>query len=520
METMKTTDELRFDKEKAYVGTYFVNGIRYDAYQAVYCTKPITGLIWSGEKSEDFFKLNIKVPRDISDGKLQCARILMYNPWGGDRGQPAARADELDNPMKEAVLRAGWVLVEPGMRGNNCFTGTPGNADFYNYAKLPRPLADLKAAIRYLRCGENARLIPGDKERIWIAGTSSGGCASSIIGTSGDSPLFTPYLEEIGAADASDAVYGSAPSCPVMNRSNGDAAMAWVRWEHTEEAHRYNKMYIKNHSAYINSLGLRAERDAGIVKKGVLLTSDNLKSYIYEGYIKEAAVKFLNGLGGKDEIDQYLSRPSEENPWYGTEPEKRDWIRPVYDKNGRVTDIEGTYDEFWHYCASEKLYDIKKPLNMQYDRPMFAPESMFEENGICSQTLGEIIESEWASPSSYSFGKPSDYAAVYSELGQKWLTEERNMSISEEYKTLIGLQRDCVNPMYFLEDKNNKTAKRWYLRTGTVDLVTPHSNFVLLGTKLMNRGKNVDMGFVWDQAHGLTDEIEEFINFASQEDRL
>ena len=40
--------------------------------------------------------------------------------------------------------------------------------------------------------------IPGNMERVISLGMSGGGGMSLILGTSGDSPLYEPYLEAIG----------------------------------------------------------------------------------------------------------------------------------------------------------------------------------------------------------------------------------------------------------------------------------------------------------------------------------
>lgn len=62
----------------------------------------------------------------------------------------------------------------------------------------------------------------------------SGGAQSSIIGASGDSELYTPYLESIGAAmtDAAgqsirDAVFGAMAWCPITSLDYADEAYEW-----------------------------------------------------------------------------------------------------------------------------------------------------------------------------------------------------------------------------------------------------------------------------------------------------
>ena len=79
---------------------------------------------------------------------------------------------------------------------------------------------DNKAAVRYLRY--NAAGLPGDAERVFVFGHSGGGAQSAVMGASGDSALYTPYLEALGAATAgadggplSDAIAGAMCWCPI-----------------------------------------------------------------------------------------------------------------------------------------------------------------------------------------------------------------------------------------------------------------------------------------------------------------
>ena len=91
-------------------------------------------------------------------------------------------------------MDAGFVYVHAGCRGRD--------------AGAPAGVTDIKAAIRYLRYIDETT--PGDAEKIFVFGMSGGGAQSAIVGAAGDSTLYEPYLEQIGAVQGvSDAVYGS-----------------------------------------------------------------------------------------------------------------------------------------------------------------------------------------------------------------------------------------------------------------------------------------------------------------------
>lgn len=535
-------DPLIFDPEAAYQGEYtvsdnenFPGALVFKTYQASYASRPITGLTWGDAPSEDYFKLNVKVPVSyngaVFDEKaVASAPILFYNPWGGDAGAPvgdpgalSARGGAVDTLVGRA-LSQGWVVVEPGMRGAaNCFVGTPDEEGYTNDGKLPYPIADLKAALRYLRYETNASVIPGDKEHIFAAGTSSGGSATVMLGSSGNSPFFASYLEEIGAAPGRDDVFAAFPSCPVMTRAWGDTAIAWERWgdlSGVKDANAINTALTQAFIAYQADLGIKAEFDVGdTIKKGDLLTADNYEDYLMV-YLKESALKFLNGLGGRAQIEAYLAEDLAANPMYNTPDASRDWIKPVYDvKNpDLVVDIKGTWSEFWAYVVGEEHFNSANLLDMQYDRPLNAPDEAMVGNGIVNATIGDRY-SPYANASSFSFGKADEYAAVFTNFGQDWIREHRNIAISQEYLDLIELQRNSVDPMYFVIGGGAKDAtvcQNWFMRTGSVDLVTPHPVFFNLATALQNQGKHVDAALVWDQKHGLTSDLDGFFAFAAE----
>ena len=107
----------------------------------------------------------------------------------------------------------GFIYVHAGCRGRD--HGAPSG------------VTDLKAAIRYIRyCAD---VLPGDTDSIFTFGMSGGGAQSALMGSTGDSDLYTPYLEAIGAVQGvSDAVLGSMCWCPITNLDSADEAYEWM----------------------------------------------------------------------------------------------------------------------------------------------------------------------------------------------------------------------------------------------------------------------------------------------------
>ena len=464
-----------FSKEKNLLGEYTVtySGKEYvfDCYQVKYCDAPFTKDDWA--TAEDYFKLNIKVLKSIDGIPVEIdetkAPIYLYNCWGGDYGGAVGKPEnEVEDPdamvhIIEAMER-GWVVVQPAMRGVECYRGSDGAHDgtyanssdpdtFYSYAKLPAPLAGIKAAIRYLRYGSNETMIPGDKERIWVAGTSSGGDASVMIGASGNSPLFDDAMAEINALPGRDDVFGVMPSCPVMTRGWADVSYAWEILGDVsgdETANEYNKWLTGMFADYQKSLNLKATFATENIQIGDQLTANNYPEYIM-AFIKKSAVDYLNCLGSREAIDEYVLSVRAAFPMYATTDQPREWMKPIFaEDNVTVTDIEGTYEEFFRYAAGSERIKSSTPHLFNYDKSWTAPDDCFEENGVVNRNVGGGIFADYAVASNYSFGKATDYAAVYSVAGLKWLSEMKGMEISQEYMDLYELQRNCTDPLYFI----------------------------------------------------------------------
>ena len=85
-------------------------------------------------------------------------------------------------------------MAAPGARGR-----TSQGADGTYTGKAPALIVDMKAAVRYVR--HNAGRLPGDTEKIISNGTSAGGALSSLMGATGNSSDYEPYLKALGAAN-------------------------------------------------------------------------------------------------------------------------------------------------------------------------------------------------------------------------------------------------------------------------------------------------------------------------------
>ena len=140
----------------------------------------------------------------------------------------------------------GFVYVHAGCRGRD--------------AGAPAGVTDLKAAVRYIRYSDEG--VPGNAECIFTFGMSGGGAQSALMGSTGDSALYDPYLEQIGAvSEVSDAVLGSMCWCPITNLDSADEAYEWMmgvtRSGLSEEEQQISDRLAAAFAEYINSAGIK-----------------------------------------------------------------------------------------------------------------------------------------------------------------------------------------------------------------------------------------------------------------------
>lgn len=163
----------------------------------------------------------------------------------------------------------GFVYLYAGCRGRD--------------AGAPAGVTDLKAAIRFYR--SVAQLLPGDTERIFTFGMSGGGAQSALMGATGDSELYAPYLAAIGAVEGySDAVYGAMCWCPIANLDTADAAYEWnmgvARDGLDEELKALSDALAASYVDTINTLALTDAQGNVLTLDGSALGVQDTGSYV------------------------------------------------------------------------------------------------------------------------------------------------------------------------------------------------------------------------------------------------
>ncbi|MFJ3892996.1 subtype B tannase [Streptomyces sp. NPDC090083] len=353
------------------------------------------------------------------------------------------------------ALAAGYVVVEPGARGR-----TLKNSGGEYYGTAPAAIVDLKAAVRYLRA--NKGRVPGDVERIVSAGTSAGGALSALLGASGDSPLYDPYLKALGAADASDAIFATGAWCPITDLEHADGAYEW-NWG-------ANDLSTGKPVDQTVSKALRAqfaEYQAGLKLRGLggfgRLNARNLDAYLVEQYLEPSATTYLAALS--------------------------DSARAAYLKaNTFITWSAGrasfTWTDFLTHVGARKK-----------DAPAFDAFDL---------SAGENNE----------FGTGRTLARHFTAYGAE---HDSTGLTTRRVASGIPAALDLMNPMHHLSGKANPSrSKHWWIRLGTKDSDTALTVSANLAARLDNLGDDVNHLYYWDEGHGANTDPADFITWIAR----
>lgn len=237
----------------------------------------------------------MKCQKNVSDDTYTCepnpeSRINVISAKEAPVVMPIDAPDYADiQPLSEykdvrEFTQNGFIYVQAGCRGIE--------------AAAPACVADLKAAIRFLRHNKNN--IPTDAEYFFVFGQGHGGGLAAVLGASGDSQLYQPYLQEIGAINAgSDAVYGVMAWSPITGLESANEAYEWnmgyTRKGITQNQHEFSNRLARAYADYVNNSGFRDERNNSLMlqysERGIYQTG-TYYDYIQE-VIEEAATEFF-----------------------------------------------------------------------------------------------------------------------------------------------------------------------------------------------------------------------------------
>ena len=439
---------------------------------------------------------------------------------------PTGYVDESSLYTKE-----GFIYVSAGCRGRD--------------AGAPAGVTDLKAAVRYIRYNENT--IPGNMDCIFTFGMSGGGAQSALMGSTGDSDLYTPYLESIGVVQGvSDAVAGSMCWCPITNLDYANEAYEWnlghTRTDLDDETRSISKELSKEFVTHLNQLGLKDSN-------GTTLTLENDENNLYQAgsyydYLKATIEESLNdflsytsfpytvqstgsgdGMGGGRPQG---GRPNDGELPEGFVPPNKPNNEPDYhamdgiDRNTASENIvlSGTYETVADYINALNsqgqwvIYDSNSNTATISNIADFVSAFKPATKGIGAFDALDASQGENIL-FGYSDGKGAHFDQILAKLVENNTTYSQSFKNDLSKKDYLGNTVDyrvnMYNPMYFLVDyydgyQTSNVVKYWRIRTGINQSDTALTTEVNLALALENYGKNVDFETVWGQGHTLAEQ--------------
>ncbi len=485
------SDVLDFDENNYEVKTCVMDGesVTYRAFEGiVYCTAPAASVQ----------KMNIFVPEVYYSGEtingygLKSAPIFMPNSVGGYMEGPAG---EPGNAMRGCgrsifyALKHGYVVAAAGVRGRTTgkrsteyFEGADaaisGIEEDRKVGKAPALITDMKAAVRYLR--HNSDKIPGDTEHIITNGTSAGGALSALMGSTGNSPDYEPYLGAIGAADERDDIFAASCYCPIHNLENADSAYEWM-FCGQDDYHRTKRVKTPE--------GVIHEPDVGIMTEKQQRVSRELKP-LFPPYV--------NSLGLKDEEGNALTLSKDGEGSF--KEYVKSWVMRSAQKELETHD---SAVRLAYLAVDGSRIDDQEYLTVEDGCVTGMDWDAFVTKITRMKSAPAFDALDLSSPENEEFGT-EDVEAKHFTAYSAENTEVPAESASDE---LIKI----MNPLNYIGTADN--AKYWRIRHGTFDRDTSLAVPAILATLLKMQGYDVDFFLPWGLPHSGDYDLEELFKW-------
>lgn len=521
----------------------------------VYCAKPqateyeslavyVPGAYMQGVKNPDgTYTCQINPKAKVGNYTAATAPVVMPVNTGGYAAQKAPSS--YDGTGLSTYLSQGFVYVYAGCRGRS--NGTNPDGTTYD-GGAPWGVTDLKAAVRYLRYNDS--LIPGNKNRIFTFGHSGGGAQSALMGATGDSEMYMPYLSSIGALmkDSqgkllSDAIDGAMCWCPITNLTQADLSYEWMMGQFSSEGTRAYGTWTRSLSrdmarAYADSLNRMGLRD----EQGNVLTLTQSESGIYMAgpyydYLKTTIETSLNNFlkdnqfplttGQNDfHVDGAFPGQGAQEPMGGWTPHKGAPMMPMAQEEPHTYNSAKEYIDALNGDNPWITYDEKTNT-----ATISSVEAFVEHMKQATKSVGAFDDLQKAQAENLLFGNGQNDALHFDGNMTYFMEKRQNTyknyrdyddSIRQAYEGDMNnvdarhvdtLTRQLMyDPMTFIlvpagEKKPSTLAKHWRIHTGISQGDTALTTEVNLALALKQRKdvEDVDFATVWEKKHTMAE---------------
>ena len=457
--------------------------------------------------------MNIYVPEAYFSGgtvngyTARTAPIFLPNQVGGympgEAGQPGEDPMHGGSNAALIALSKGYVVAAPAIRGR-----TLQAADGSYTGKAPALIVDYKAAVRYLRYNKD-RLPAGDTEKIISNGTSAGGALSALLGATGNSADYEPYLKAVGAAEERDDIFASSDYCPITNLEHADMAYEWV-FNGVNDYHQQAmgkmpggmKPMMPGHIVVGGKVlpmgpgpvilpgmtgdgardGAQAGQPAGGQGRPANAPAETAAAHTLSpdqiaasGQLKGRFITYLNSLQLKDPSGRLLTLDDQ--------------------GNGSFKD----YLESFYMASAQQALDSGKDLSK-------LEWLTIEKGKVTGMDLAKYAVYATRLKAVPAFDAFDLSSAETSEFGTAAVNAQHFTDFSMQNSTVSATRASdglvhLLNPMDYIGQSGTTVARYWRIRHGAKDRDTSLAIPLLLATKLANSGSAVDFASPWDRGH-------------------
>lgn len=509
-----------------------------------YCTKPaaleyetlgiyVPGKYFDGVKNNNgTYNCTLNTKNQVGNYSSENAPIVIPINTPGYSAQTAPTSY---NPKEvKEFTDSGIIYVYPGCRGRDSGENFTGGA--------PWGVTDIKASIMYLRF--NNDVMPGDTEKIFTFGHSGGGAQSAIVGSSGDSELYDPYLEKIGAAMTdingnviSNRICGAMCWCPITNLDTADAGYEWYMGQYSRSndtwTYELSNDLARKYGEYINNLSLKdtsgkvltlEESENGIYNSGsyydyqLKIIEESLNNFLADTSFPYTPQSEMEPMDGAPNGDQAPSGeiPSENPPNHNNQNTEtatnssstyqtaQDYINSLnsdgqwveYNASTNTAKVKSIEDFVKHCKPASKDVGAFDDLNRSQ-----AENKLFGNNKSGDSLHFDSIMSELLNTNSEKYSKLSGYDPSYAEQYSS------DIKLTDILRNTVDKRVDMYNPMYYLCDyykhSTSTPAKHWRINSGIEqgDTATTVETNLDLALNQNPQVNDVELNVVWGQGH-------------------
>lgn len=485
---------------------------------------------------DDTFSATINEGGTLNGFTAKTAPVVFPVETGGYSAHQAPTAYNYNQVA--SYLKAGFIYVDAGVRGKQNGYDASGKLTYSGGA--PWGVTDFKAAIRFIRY--NKAVLPGDTGNIFMFGMSGGGAQSTLVGATGDSTLYTPYLESIGAAmvDAqgqaiSDAVQGVMAWCPITSLDYANGAYEWNMGQYattgTRAAGLFTSALSKDlataYADYINKLGIKDETgnvlvltqsDTGIYTAGnyydylVKTVETSLNNFLVDTTFPYTATSGGFPGGGRPQG----GTPPAGAPQGGTPPAATSTTYQTVQEYFTAMNKDGQWVTYDAATNTAKVTSLAGFVNSQKtpSKSVGAFDGLDRspaENDVFGNDTSDALHfdavlAELLAKNQAAYAKYSDWQTAYVDA---YATDLKAL---DKFGNSIQYRMNAYNPMYYLLPyyqgyQTSTVAKYWRINTGIKqgDTATTVEMNLALALKSYTGVQDVQFTTVWGQAHTMAE---------------